>query len=451
MRRQRIAWILSLLLLALAALPHGGLLANRDDDYRFVRTLVDIHRQVAAHYVEPVDQARLQQAAIDGMLGQLDPFTVYVPPARTKEFDRALEGSFEGVGIQINQRENGQIEVIAPIEGSPAFKAGIQPGDILSKVNGDSLEGLRIDAVVKKITGEAGTSVTLTMQRGGQSLDFTMKRQQVVVPTVKGFARKSDNTWDWFIARQPRVGYMRITQFTPSTFDAAKEALEGLLSQGMAGLILDLRYNPGGQLQQAVDLVDLLLAEGTIVVTRGRNRPEEVRKAQKDGTLPQFPLIVLVNEHSASASEIVAGSLMDNGRAMVVGSRSYGKGSVQEVVRLDGGSGELKLTVAYYYLPSGRLVHRRKDATDWGVEPQVVVNMDDQQQKAARQQHHELESLWRSGTAPTTRSTAVPPADTQLQKAVETMTAALIFNQARLTPPSTTPASAPATRRSDEE
>jgi hypothetical protein len=189
----------------------------------------------------------------------------------------------------------------------------------------------------------------------------------------------------------------------------------------MKGLILDLRFNPGGRLDQAKDVVDLFIEEGTIVVTRGRNRPEEVAKATKEGTLPNFPMVVLVNEHSASASEIVAGSLMDNRRATVVGTRTYGKGSVQEVTHLERG-GELKMTVAYYYLPSGRLVHQKKGATDWGVNPQIVVPMDEEAQKWLASNLEQTE-LFRKpvvapkpSTAPTSAPVTAPatgPATTQ--------------------------------------
>src|SRR6185312_11282477 len=154
---------------------------------------------------------------------------------------------------------------------------------------------------------------------------------------------------------------------------------------------LDLRFNPGGRLDQAIDVVDLFIDHGVIVSTKGRNRPESVARAKKEGTLPYFPMIVLVNEHSASAAEIVSGSLMDNKRALVIGQRSYGKGSVQELIPLDNKGGELKLTVAYYYLPSGRLVHRKKDATDWGVQPQIVVPMTPDQERVAMQARYEQE------------------------------------------------------------
>jgi carboxyl-terminal processing protease len=440
MNRERIAWSISLVLLVIATFRFTPSLANRDEDYAWVRTFVDIHRQVTANYVERVDEEKLRQAAIDGMLGQLDAFTMYVPPSKVEDFDRMIEGTFRGVGIQLNQLDNGKVEVVTPIEGSPAHRAGVLAGDIIVKVNGESIEGMRLPEVIKRIGGEIGTEVRLTvLHLNGETAELSMKRQEIVNPTVKGYQRNADNTWDWYVSPKSKIAYLRITQFTPSTLDTVQPALEALLKEGMQGLVLDLRFNPGGQLDQAVRLVDLFLEEGTIVITRGRNRPEDIKRAAEEGTLPAFPMVVLVNAHSASASEIVAGSLQDNGRAMVVGMRTYGKGSVQELIPLEGRNGELKLTVAYYYLPSGRLVHRRKDAKDWGVEPNFVVNMTDEQEKAMQKQRLEQESFRRPASGPASRNAVngtLGSVDPQLQKAVDTLEA-MIFSQGTRKAPAT--------------
>src|SRR5437764_9733723 len=180
MNRERLAWMVSLMLIAFLAFELPGSLAQRDDDYAFVRTLVDIHRRVAANYVDPVDESKLRSGAIDGMLGELDPFSVYVPPARQEEFDRMLEGSFKGVGIQLNQLDNGQVEVVSPIDGSPAFKAGVLAGDIILKVNGESVEGLRRPELIKKIAGPLGSEVKLTVRHDtGEDVDLTMTREEI--------------------------------------------------------------------------------------------------------------------------------------------------------------------------------------------------------------------------------------------------------------------------------
>jgi carboxyl-terminal processing protease len=446
MNRERIAWLLSFLLLGVVALRSPSA-AQRDSDYLFVRTLVDIQRQVAANYVDPVDESKLEQAAIDGMLNQLDPFTNYVPPARIEDFDRMLEGTFKGIGIELNQLDNGAMEVVTPIDGSPAFKAGVLAGDIILKVNGESIEGLRRPDVVKKIADTpVDTEVRLRVRHEtGEEVDLSMKRQEIVLPTIKGYERNQDGSWDWYVCDNPKIAYVRITQFTPTTFTNIRDTMTDLLKQGMAGLILDLRWNPGGQLDQAVEVVDLFISEGVIVSTKGRSRPEDIKMAKAPGTLPWFPMIVLVNEHSASAAEIVAGSLMDNKRAAVLGERSYGKGSVQEVIRLEGDNGELKLTVAYYYLPSGRLVHHKKGATTWGVEPQISVPMDEATERKVAEERLSQEKFKRSSTKPTTKATnpATQPADIQLQRAVDTLVLMTVLQNSPGSPP---PATAPTTR-----
>src|SRR4051812_48290986 len=288
MNREKFAWIVSMVLVVILALQIPGTLASRDEDYTFVRTLVDIHRQVATNYVENIEEDKLREGAIDGMLGQLDPFSVYVPASKQEDFDRMLENSFRGVGIQLDQRpEGGPVEVVTPIDGSPAFKAGVQAGDVILKVNGESIEGQRLPDIVKKIQGKIGTEVRLFVRHvTGEEADLKMTREDIVVPTIKGYSRKKDNTWDYYCCDDPKVAYLRITQFTSETFDSLKPLTEKLLAEGMKGLILDLRFNPGGRLDQAIDVVDLFIDHGVIVSTRGRNRPEQVVTAKSAGTLP---------------------------------------------------------------------------------------------------------------------------------------------------------------------
>ena len=449
MNREKLAWSVSVLLIAVLAFQIPAGMAQRDNDYAFVRTLVDIHRQVSANYVDPVDEEKLQTAAIDGMLGQLDPFTQYVPPAKQEDFDNELEGNFKGVGIKLNQRDDGKVEVVTPIDGSPAFKAGIQAGDIVLKVNGESLEGLKLNTeVIKKIKGAIGTSVTLTVLHEGSKdpVDITMTREEVVLPPLKGYSRKADNTWDYYVSDDPKIAYVRLTQFTPDCFEKLKVLMTGLIKDGMKGMIFDLRWNPGGRLEEAVKIVDLFIDKGVIVSTKGRNRPERIEYATAQGTLAYFPMVVLVNEHSASAAEVVSGSLQDNRRAVVIGTRTYGKGSVQELIPLEGGTGELKMTVAYWYLPSGRLVHRKKDAADWGVDPQINVPMDEPTEKAVAQLRYEQELFHRPlpkvTTKPATTRATTQPVDTQLKQGVDTLRSFITFQGSRGDFVSTAPATA---------
>jgi carboxyl-terminal processing protease len=445
MQKEKLAWVVALILIGMLAVQLPGSMPARDEDYAFVRTLVDIHRQVANRYVEDVPADRLRQGAIDGMLNQLDPYTVYVPPQQQKAFDQMLDGSFEGVGIQLNQQDDGRIEVVTPIDDSPAFKAGVMAGDILIKVNGTSVTDKRLPDVIKLIQGKVGSEVTLRFRRGPHELDLSMPREQVVVPTVKGYDRNPDNTWNYYVDRNEKIAYLRITQFTADTFEKVKSVLDTLLADGMRGLVMDLRFNPGGRLDAATEVCDLLIDQGVIVSTRGRSRPEETVFAHAAGTLPKFPLVVLVNGSSASAAEVVAGCLKDNRRALVIGSRTYGKGSVQELIPLEQGSGELKMTVAYYYLPSGRLVHRRKDATDWGVIPQVQVNIDPAVEQKIIRERYQTELFHKPGTAPSTTTTSPTTqpygSDIQLQRAVDSLMALVVLQntQPAATQPTTQP------------
>jgi carboxyl-terminal processing protease len=451
MTRERVAWLISVILLAILAFQLPGTLAERDDEYSWVRTIVEIHRQVLESYVDPVDDSELKDGAIKGMLDSLDdPYTIYVPPVEQAEFDKELGGSFSGVGISLRD-ENGKMVVISPIEGGPADLAGIDGNDVIIKVDGKPISGMEIDDVVKLVSGPLGSAVTLTVDREGKIIDFTLHRQQIVLPTVLGYDRDSHQDWQYFVSQNPKIAYIRVTQFDDGTFDEMKNVLvgadghSGLLSQGMQGLIMDLRFNPGGQLQQAIKVVNLFIKEGVIVSTRGRNSPEEIDRASSDAlTLPYFPMIVLVNDRSASAAEIVAGSLKDNHRALIEGQRTFGKGSVQRVIQLGQDDGTLKMTVAHWYLPSGRLVSRKKDSKDWGVDPQVVVPVDDKAESAIEDLMDRLEAIRYhalSTTMPTTE-----PSDPQFQQAITTMAGLIILenNKHASTQPSAIPTTMPA-------
>jgi carboxyl-terminal processing protease len=446
MKREKIAWTTSVVLLVVLAFQIPGTLAQRDDDYAFVRTLVDIHRRVVDNYVDPVDESRLNQGAIDGMLEQLDPYSVYVPAAKAEDFDHMLNGTFRGVGIKLDQHPDGTIEIVTPVDGSPAEKAGIQPGDILLAVDDHALEKIRLTDLIKQITGKIGSSVKLTVRHpDGKVAAYTLTREEIREPNVKGYQRNPDNSWDYYVCDDPKIAYVQLKQFTDKSYPELRAVLERLLATGMKGLILDLRFNPGGELDQAEQIINMLLPQGqTILTTRGRERQEVKRVSNGQNILPNFPMIIIVNEHSASAAEIVSGSLMDNKRAVVLGERTYGKGSVQEVIQLNEQGAKLKLTVAYYYLPSGRLVHRRPGATDWGVQPQIYVPMDLATQEKVLLQREQQENLHQalpktvtrpatatasspSGNPPSTQPGVQPPGDVQLKAAINTMLGVLVF------------------------
>ena len=467
MNREKTAWIVSLILIAMLAFQLPGSLANRDDDYAFVKALIDVHRQVSANYVDPVDEEKLRVGSVNGMMSELDPYSIFIPAAKTEEFDNLLEGSFKGVGIQLSQLENGDIEVVSPIPDSPAHKAGVMAGDIIIKVNGEDIKGKKIDEVQKIVKGPLGTEVRLTVKRtDGTEAELKMTRQEIVMPTVMGYRRDAANNWDYWVSPNPKIAYIRITQFTADTYKELRKALDKTMAAGMQGLILDLRFNPGGRLDQAKQVVNLFVNDGVIVVTKGSHRTEEIARARPEDALPrQFPMIVLVNEHSASAAEIVAGSLKDNKRALIMGTRTYGKGSVQEIIPLEPDEGELKLTVAYYYLPSGRLVHKKKGATDWGVDPNVNVPMSDKLQAQVYQEQGEQELFHKplpaTTKAATTQSakngsttkngaTTQPVVDNQLQEAVTTIVDSIKHHGETLLIPATQPIASPATQVSQK-
>lgn len=430
MTREKITWMASGAVLCFLALSVPGSLAQRDSDYKFVGTLVDVYRQVDTNYVVDVDDKKLQSASINGMLATLDPYTVYVPRDQEEAFNNALDGNLKGVGIQLSadMRPDG-LEIVTPIDDSPAWKGGVLPGDILTKVDGKSIVGTPLVDVVPKIQGPSGTNVTLTLKRAdGKTLDVTLTRSEFVVPQVKGFERNPDQSWNYFADFDKHIGYIRLKQFTPDCAQQITDICKKLLGQGMKGLVFDLRFNPGGRLEEAEQLIDLFVKHGVIVSVKGRNRPEQKTMAKEEGTLPDFPMAVLVNEESASASEVMAGSLKDNKRSVVVGARTYGKGSVQEVMPLDGNAGELKITVAYWYLPNGERVQRLKDAKTWGVEPDFVVPMDEQQQLRLVQEQVKSESMRIALTTPATTQAAdgttkptTQPIDPQLDKALEVL------------------------------
>ena len=391
--RQRLAWLLLCAILALVSLrvPTGATPTDRDLD--FLRTMVEVKREIDGHYVRPVDDKSLRDAAVAGMMSRLDVHSIYIPPRDKIAFDELISGRFTGVGILLGGRPaeaTGPLVVVRPIDGGPADKVGVKPGDAIVAVGGVDVTGKTSDESIKLIKGEAGTKVTLTLDRPTKGdapadrLDLTMERAEVASPVIEGWTRDANQKpvfWaqsDTTATTQPtpvKVGYIRLTGFTQGSGGAVTTLIQSLLDDGMQGLILDLRGNPGGLLNEAADLANALLDGGVIFSAKGEHYPEMVVRADKAGTLPRFPMAVIVNEDSASASEVLSGALGDNGRAVIVGTRSFGKGSVQQIKPLSDG-GEVKLTQAYYYLPSGRLVDRRDGSTDWGVIPDVLVPVD---------------------------------------------------------------------------
>ena len=363
---------------------------------------------------------------LDGALGELDPFSSMIYPQQLEEFRTSTEGEFSGVGIEIRRDESGALMVISPIEDSPAYRGGIKAGDSITHVNGSFVKGMMLDQAIKKIKGPTGTKVTLTVRSpDGKIQDHELKRDTIKVASIKGWKRQPGGGWEWMIDPVQRVGYVRLTSFTKTTAGDLDRAIQQLQDDGARGVILDLRANPGGLLSSAIDVADDFIKTGTIVSTRAdRKTPQDpsIGSADPDTKKCVLPMIVLVNQLSASASEIVSGALKDQKRAIIVGERSYGKGSVQMLFGINGRSAALKLTTSHYYLPSGRCLHREETSTEWGVEPDYVIEMTPEQARAAmdaRQQMDVLRALAdKSGKEPTTKPADLLDVDPQLSAAV---------------------------------
>ncbi len=315
-----------------------------------------------------------------GAFEPLDDFTSIIWPAGIDEFNKHTQGDFVGVGISITKNRDDEILVLTPLANTPAFRAGIQAGDIIIAVNGKSIEGLSLNKTVETITGPKGTDVTLTIRRGIEEIDFTLRRQQVVIETVTGVERKADDpeNWDFWIDRENGIAFVRVDAFAKNTVEILQGVISDLRRNGLKGLILDLRGNPGGLLDAAEDMASLFLPRNAAVHSiRGRlSRDNKKFITREDGPFTSVPLAVLVDESSASASEIVSGAIRDNRRGVVVGARTYGKFSVQNLIRVSTvPPAALKITTARYYLPSGVSLHRTDDSPTWGVEPDIPVRL----------------------------------------------------------------------------
>jgi carboxyl-terminal processing protease len=327
--------------------------------YDELKVFTDVLSHIQKDYVEETKSKDLIYGAIKGMLETLDPHSGFMPPETFKEMQAETRGRFEGLGIEITMKDN-VLTVVAPIEDTPAFRAGVLAGDQIIKIDGESTKNLTLMDSVKKMRGPKGSQVTITIMREGltKPRDFTLTRDVIPVRSVRQELLEK------------KYGYIRISQFqekTDTEFDKAMKALEEESQGNLKGLILDLRNNPGGLLDQAVKISDHFIDSGIIVSIDGRKEEQKQKfPAHAQGTLPRYPLVVLVNGGSASASEIVAGAIQDNHRGIILGTQTFGKGSVQTIFPLKDGAG-LRLTTARYYTPSGRSIQAK------GIVPDVMV------------------------------------------------------------------------------
>ncbi|KPQ29283.1 MAG: carboxyl-terminal processing protease [Marinobacter excellens HL-55] len=324
-----------------------------------LRKFTEVFSRIKAAYVEEVSDRKLLESAIKGMLSDLDPHSTYLAPKDYEQLEESTSGEFGGLGIEVGM-ENGFVKVIAPIDDTPAQKAGVQAGDLIIKLGEKPVKGMSLEEAVKLMRGKPGTVLTLTIMRDGENgpIEIDVTRDVIKVTSIK--SRMMENGY----------GYVRITQFQAETGRQFRQALSGLEEEyggDLDGLIIDVRNNPGGVLQAAVETADALLDEGLIVYTEGRIQSSRLRFSAKAGDVMEgTPIVVLINGGSASASEILAGALQDHGRAVIMGTKSFGKGSVQTVIPLDE-THAIKMTTARYFTPDGRSIQ----AT--GIKPDIVV------------------------------------------------------------------------------
>ncbi|MFN6052141.1 MAG: S41 family peptidase, partial [Planctomycetia bacterium] len=385
MSRRNIAWVLGIVafyLLGLVVVANAPSREN-DRDYELVRLVVDVLHEVRNRYVtevSPQRERKLVEDMINGGLERLDPHSTFINNRDLKQFNRTSKGKFGGIGVQVGYDRNnrGLLTVISPMVGTPAYEAGVLAGDIILKIDGKNADSMRLDEAVDMIQGDPDTTITLTVLHDGgkEPVDIPIRRSIIKVQSVLGDRRKENKDWDYYLDDKSRIGYLRITSFSETAAAEVRQIIIAQQKEGLRGLILDLRNNPGGLLRAAVEIADMFLTEGKIVSTRGRYQQEEIIEARPEGTMllpaERYPIAVLINRNSASASEILAAALQDHHRAVVIGERSFGKGSVQNIIDLENKSSALKLTTASYWRPSGKNIHRfpdSKETDEWGVKP----------------------------------------------------------------------------------
>jgi len=417
MARRNLYWLIAVAVVSLICY-------QKVQNNRYGRIVADAMNQVQRRYLEPVEPSDLFDGAMAGMISRLDdPYSEYISAKLLPEFTEVLDREFGGLGMQVSQDpKTGQLTVASPLVGTPAYRAGIRAGDAILRIDDQSTQGLSLPEAVKRMRGKVGDPVTVTVLHEGEEKPVEIKivREIIRVDSVLGDTRHADGSWNFFLEGHDRIGYLRINTFAKETVEELTRTLRWLTAHEMRALVLDLRDNPGGLLSAAIETCDLFIDSGTIVTTRGRDRQQirQVYTATGRGTFLSFPMAVIVNRFSASASEIVAACLQDHHRAVIVGQRTLGKGTVQDLIGLEDGQGALKLTTASYWRPSGKNIHKGKQAgedDEWGVTPDEGYRMivEGEALTKLKLQRLQRDVYKRAG------SETEPFADPQLAKAVE--------------------------------
>ena len=378
MSQHGIIWVIIFAVITMMFLHLPQMAARQDAVHNTYSALVEVDALAKQRFVEEIDgHDRLVQGAIRGVLLQLDPYSGYISPSELAAFERRTLGDYIGIGVEIGMSGR-HVTVISPIDGGPADHAGVMPGDVILEIDNHETDDMSIVDVEELLVGRPGSDVQLRVRHetDPEPVTLTVTRGRVSLVTVRGVRRDSAGHWDYMIDPQRGFGYIRISNFLQTTMRDFDAALQQLLDRGARGLIVDLRFDPGGMMFAAIDMVDRFVDHGTILSTVNRRRAVQEYYATKRDTHLGIPLVVLINSGSASSSEIVAGSLQACGRARIVGERSFGKGSVQHLIYLQEKQGAVKLTTAYYRLPDGRIIHRTPNSVaedTWGVIPDVEV------------------------------------------------------------------------------
>ncbi len=394
MTQRGAAWVCILVVIATMFYGLAPMLAGQNSVYETFSPLAEVHALIQRRYVEAVNPADVVDDAVRGILKGLDPYCAYVAPGEIEAFQKSNTGEYIGVGVEIGLID-GRAGVIAPIEDGPAARAGVRAGDHIVAIDQQPGELLSPLDVEHRLSGEVGTSVELKLRREtGEMKTLQLRREKVRRRSVKGCRQDGNGKWGFMLVHEKRIGYIRVSQFSKDVTVEIDDALSRLMDDDVGALILDLRFNPGGLMSEAVALTDRFVARGTILSTVNRYGAVQTFLASPGERLAGVPLAVLINGSSASSSEIVAGALQDHGRAVIIGERSFGKGSVQDFIEIQDGRAGLRLTTAYYRLPSGRLIHRQANdgpADVWGVVPDVEVLLGPEETAAVLRDRHALD------------------------------------------------------------